>query len=181
MRHTFQQWMHNWIYVRCKYDGTQYNMVCSIEADSMKCVHWRAYVNAYKFHLILSIRFSFGSNEQFTENLADIFKWTRLHTARHGTNIPCTVYLCVHCIWCCASHTWKMFDSDFRVTLSVGQKPNRTFFPFEFRSMLVECLFLFVLVNEKRIKFEIAFGFVRLCLVLKTIVLVVFRIAFCIM
>lgn len=120
----------------------------------------------YKFHLILSIRFFIGSNEQFTENLADIFKWTR--TVWHGKNINA-----------CASHSRnKTFDSDFRVTLSVRQKTQiKTFFFTSTFSNFDLCCWMCTLhffpffVNEERIKFEITFEFVHLCLFLKTIVL----------
>lgn len=52
-------------------------------------------VHAYKFHLILSIRFFIGLNEQFTENLVDIFEWMR--PAWH------TMQMHRHMLW--ASHT----------------------------------------------------------------------------
>lgn len=145
MRHTFQR-MHNWKGI----------CVCAV------C--------AYKFHLILSIRFFIGLNEQFTENLADIFKW--MSPARY----KCKCFVDMRIVYVRCEHLTleKTFDSDFQVYFIGSVKTRWNFFSLSQNSFFV-CL-----ASEKRIKFEIAFGFVHLCLFLKTIVLVVLRIAFCI-
>lgn len=136
--------------------GTHFNG-CTIGKAYVRCVC------AYKFHLILSIRFFIGLNEQFTENLADIFKW--MSQARY----KCKCFVDMRIVYVRCEHLTleKTFDSDFQVYFIGSVKTRWNFFSLSQNSFFV-CL-----ASEKRIKFEIAFGFVHLCLFLKTIVLVV--------
>lgn len=96
---------------------------------ALQSVRWVqcALKSVYKFHLILSIRYFIGSNEQFTKILPTYSNGRAQHVSTAHS-----LHMCILCHLHLAlenTHT-HTFGSDFRVTLSgyTGKRPNETLF-----------------------------------------------------